>query len=267
MHARLYQVCTRLKYQIPMLIVLGTCLAALLCRANWSGADVTALDRSAYIAFLGAIASVLALFCSISMSWVLFVSQQNRVERIATYDLLKAKISEVQEWLLSQPGSEDRELCLSLVYELDKLEMSDLPQKERGEEYRAYANALDEALEEEGGPRRRFYQVSVRHFGYIEGLLNRIGMISIRQIITRVFIDTLAKGFSLVGLAVLVLIAASGWYMDQTKVAFVIVGGLLGLASIQLLLEFFVDVNRIYDEELNFIDRGEENNDVDQRGD
>lgn len=261
MHARLYQFCTRLKYQIPVLLVLGAGLMVLLWGAKWSGADVASLDRATYITFMGAVASVLALFCSISMSWVLLVSQQNRAERIATYDLLKARISEAQEWLLVQPASEDRELCLSLVFELDKLEMSDLPQTDRGDEYRAYADALDEALGEEGGPRRRFYQVSVRHFGYIEGLLNRIGMISIRQIITRVFIDTLAKGFSLVSLAVVVLIAASGWYMDQTKLPFVLIGGLLGLASIQLFLEFFVDVYRIYDEELDFIDHGEVDHD------
>ena len=80
--------------------------------------------------FIGAIASVLALFCSISMSWVLFMSQQNRTERITTYDLLKSRIADAQNWLLEQPASEDRELCLSLVYELDKLDMSDLPHRQ-----------------------------------------------------------------------------------------------------------------------------------------
>jgi hypothetical protein len=151
----------------------------------------------------------------------------------------------------------DRELCLSLVYELDKLDMSDLPQTDRGDEFRAYAAALDEALDEEGGQRRRFYQVSVRHFGYIETLLNRIGMISIRQIITKIFIDTVAKGFSLVAVAVFVLIGAAGWYAGGTQLAFVIVGAILGIGAAQLLLEFFVDVTRMYNEELDFIEDGE----------
>jgi hypothetical protein len=191
------------------------------------------------------------------MSWVLFMSQQNRTERISTYDLLKSRIADAQNWLLEQPASEDRELCLSLVYELDKLDMSDLPQTDRGDEFRAYAAALDEALDEEGGLRRRFYQVSVRHVGYIETLLNRIGMISIRQIITKIFIDTLAKGFSLVVVAVFVLIGAAGWYAVGTRLAFVIVGAMLGIGAAQLLLEFFVDVTRIYNEELDFIEDGE----------
>lgn len=254
MNARVYQACTRLKFQLPTLLVLGVVFGALL---KWAGPDLAGLDRATYITFLGALASVLALFCSISMSWVLFVSQQNRAERIAAYDLLKSKLSEAQEWLLDQPASEDRELCLALVFELDKFEMSDLPQTDLGEEYEAYAEALGEALDEEGGPRRRFFQVSVRHFGYIESLLSRIGIISIRQIIARVFIDTLAKGFAVVCLAVLVLTAASGWYMDHSKLAFVFTGGLIGVASVQLLIEFFVDILRMYDEELDFIDGGE----------
>ena len=253
----LHRVSTRLKYQVPLLLVLGATVSALLWCAKWTGSDLSTLDRATYMTFVGAIASVLALFCSISMSWVLFISQQSRTERISTYDLLKSRIADAQNWLLDQPASEDRELCLSLVYELDKFGMSDLPQTDRGDQFRIYAAALGEALDEEGGRRRRFYQVSMRHFGYIETLLDRIGMISIRQIITKNFIDTLAKGFSLVAAAVFVLIGAAGWYGGDKQLAFVVAGAILGIGAAQLLLEFFVDVTRIYKEELDFLDGSE----------
>lgn len=233
-------------------------LAVAISHSQFSGVDLASLDRSTFITYLSAVASILALFCSLSVAWVLFISQQNKSERVATYDLLKARLSQAQQWLLEQPISEDRELCLSLVYELDKHNMSDLPQTDLGGEYYAYTAALNEALDGEDSDRHHFYSISVGHFAYIEQLLSRIGLVSIRQIITKVFLDTLTKGIALVVLALLALIAASMWYGEAIKPWLILAAGFIALGAALLLVEVVVDIRRHYNEELDFIETAKE---------
>ncbi len=249
----LYRVGTQLKFQLPVATLGIALLGACIWFPQRSGVDVTTLDRSTFITALSALASILALFCSLSIAWILFVSQQNKSERVTAYDLLKARLLTAQQWLLAQPRSEDRELCLALIFELDKLDMSDIPQTDRGDEYRDYTVALESGLSTDNGERRLFYLTSANHFTYIEHLLNRMGLISIRQIISKLFIDTLAKGVSLVSLAVLTLIVSTFWYGEFIKPWLLVAASFTGLGAVLLLLEVWIDLRRYYDEELDFI--------------
>lgn len=249
----LYRACTQLKFQAPAALTVAALLAFAIWNPQRSAAELSSLDRSTFMTYLSAVASILALFCSLSIAWILFVSQQNKSERVATYDLLKSRLSQAQQWLLDQPASADRELCLSLVFELDKHDMSDLPQTDLGDEYRAYTSALDAALGGDDPDRHRFYSISVGHFVYIEHLLSRIGLVSIRQIIAKVFLETLAKGIALVILALLTLIVSSAWYIDATKPWLVLVAAFIAGGAALLLLEVFVDISRHYREELDFV--------------
>ena len=221
---------------------------------NWTGADITGLDRSTFIGALSAVATLVGLFCSLSIAWILFVSQQSKSERLTTYDLFKSSLREAKNWLHSLAQTEDREICLSLAYELDKLELSDLPQTDLGPEYTAYCKALESGLESEDEEQREFYLRTTTHFTYIEGLLNRIGIISIRQIVARLFIDTLAKGVSLVALSVIILGVSFLWFSEAVKPALVMSATFIAFGAALLLLEVWVDLRRYYDEELDFIE-------------
>lgn len=225
---------------------------------NWTGADLASLDRATFITALSAVATLVALFCSLSIAWILFVSQQSKSERLAAYDLMKLRLLEIQRWLLGLPVSNERDTCLSLAYELDKLELSDLPQTDRGPEYAAYCAALDEGLESDDSDVRTFYLISSTHFGYIEGLLNRIGLVSIRQLVTHLFINTLAKGVALVSLAVAVLIAALLCYNEAMKPTFVVAATFIAVGSALLLAEVWVDLRRYYDDDIDFIETSAE---------
>jgi predicted membrane protein len=88
---------------------------------------------------------------------------------------------------------------------------------------------------------------------YIEQLLNRIGMVAIRQIIMKCFIDTLAKGVGIICLSITALIASLVWYTEGTRPAFVLAGAFCGVFSILLFYEFCCDMYREYDEELEFV--------------
>jgi hypothetical protein len=246
---------TRLPAQLAICAALATLANLAVYYGGSSGADLATLDRSTFITALSAIATLVALFCSLSIAWILFVSQQLKSERLASYDLMKSRLLEVQRWLLSLPCTDDREAVLSLAYELDNLELSDLPQTDVGPEYAAYCVALDVGLESDDAATRVFYMVSSTHFGYIEGLLNRIGLVSIRQIITRRFIDTLAKGVTLVALAVLVLISSLLWFTDSLKPSFVVASTFIAVGSALLLLEVWVDLRRYYEDDIDFLEQ------------
>ena len=169
--------------------------------------------------------------------------------------MLKARLLETQRWLLSQQRTDDRELCLSLIFELDKHDMSDLPQTDLGDEYRNYGIALDAGLDSASEERREFYLTSVMYFGYIEHLLSRIGLVAIKQIIAKTFIDTLAKGVGVICIAVSTLLVGAVWYSDAIKPVLVVVSTFCGVASMFLFYEFCLDLYRYYDDELDFIER------------
>lgn len=255
----LYRASTQIKFQAPVTLFLSGLLAVAIWLPRCSGVDLGPLDRATYITLLGAVSSILALFCSLSIAWILFVSQQNKAERLATYDIYKARLLQAQQWLLEQEASDDRELCLSLIWELDKHNLSDLPQTDLGEEYRAYAEALESAFNGEDVAKRRFFSISVGHFGYIEQLLSRIGLVSIKQIIAKIFLDTFAKGISLICLAVVTLVASSVWYSDSAKLWFVFTASFIAIGSVLLLVEIFVDISRYYNEELDFVENTSHN--------
>jgi hypothetical protein len=246
---------TRLPAQVAICAGAAVVADLAIYYGSWTGAEISGLDRSTFIGALSAVATLVALFCSLSIAWILFVSQQSKSERLTTFDLFKASLREAKSWLHSLEPSDDREICLSLAYELDKFELSDLPRTDLGPEYLAYCEALDVGLSSDDGEQREFYFRTTTHFTYIESLLNRIGMISIRQIITRVFIDTLAKGVGLVGLSVFVLVVSFLWFSESVKPALVMCSIFIGFGAALLLLEVWVDLRRYYDDDLDFVEK------------
>jgi hypothetical protein len=197
------------------------------------------------------------------MAWILSVSQQNKGERLATFDRLKSHLLETRQWLLTQRKTKDREICLALVFELDKFDLSDLPQTNLGDIFQEYTDALEQGTDSDNERRRVFYLTSATYFSYIENLMSRIGLVSIRQIISGLFIDTLAKGVFVVSLAVITLITSYFWFGDLTKPWLVLLASFCGISTILLLIEIWIDMRRYYDEELDFIDRSNEEEEED----
>lgn len=213
------------------------------------------IDKATYITFVSGLATVVALFCSVSFGFILYFLQSNRAERLTTYAELKNRLFAFQTWLLSLPESEERDLCMAMVFELEKLDLSDLPQTDYGKEYKAYTDALDIGLETSG--KREFYLTSVLYSGYVEQLLSRIGIVSIKQVITESFLDTLAKRLWLVVLMIALLFAALIWLDPTTAHIFVSLSLLVSLLAILLFAEFGRDLYRHANEELDFIERAE----------
>ena len=179
-----------------------------------------------------------------------------RSERITAYTELKNKLSEFDNYLSTVPDSSDKEICKAVWFELQKLEMTDLPQTDYGEEYAAYVEALDSGLENDGT--REFYLTTTTHMGYIEQLLSRIGIISIRQVISRVFVDTLSKGIVLVSFMILILFLANIFYTSYTKTYFFATSLFVSIMTVFIFFEFLLDMYRYLEEELDFINKDEQ---------
>jgi len=209
------------------------------------------LDRSTYITFMSGLATIVALFCSVSFGFVLFFMQSNRSERLSTYSELKSRLFAFHTWLLSLSKSKDTEICKAMVFELEKLDITDLPQTDYGEEYNAYIEALDVSLEDP--ERRQFYVNSFFYSCYIEQLLSRMGIVSIKQMITRFFLDTLSKGLALVAGMIALLFTALVWFRADTKLYFVSIALFFSLMAMLLFMEFSYEMYRHANEELDFV--------------
>jgi hypothetical protein len=147
---------------------------------------------------------------------------------------------------------------MAMVFELEKLDVSDLPQTDYGAKYKAYIEALDVGLEDPD--RRQFYLISIMYSCYIEQLLSRIGIVSIKQMITKFFLDTLSKGLAIVGGMVALLFISLVWFRADTKLYFVSVTLFFSLMAMLLFMEFAYEMYRHANEELDFVEKGIDEN-------
>ncbi|MNR21966.1 hypothetical protein D3C85_1388980 [compost metagenome] len=144
---------------------------------------------------------------------------------------------------------------MAMVYELSMLDLSDLPQTDYGIEYQKYTEALKISLDDL--EKRDFYLSSIIYTGYIEQLLSRIGIISIKQICIKLFIDTLSKGLALIGGMVFLLFLALILFGPNSKMAFISASLFFAFMASLLFIEFSYDIYRHQKEELDFIEYGE----------
>jgi hypothetical protein len=247
---------SRLKWQVVITLILTGAVGACMYCPVLSGINIEELDRATFVAALTAVATIIALFCSLSIAWILFASQQYRTERLAAYDTMKACLRETQHWLLDQKQTPERLTCLQLALAIDKFDLDDLPQVGLHDtpEYTDYARVLSGLDDVKDQTLRDFLLMSSVHFGYVEHLLNRIGVSAIGQIIAKNFIDALKKGIGIVIIAVLVLIASMGWYNAVTKPWFILATCFCGVFTCLLLVEIWFTLLRHYDDELVFVE-------------
>jgi hypothetical protein len=250
------RVFSRLRWQLMVSVALSGLFGLWLYLCGIGQSHFADLDRSTYITFMSGLTTIVALFCSVSFGFVLFFMQSNRSERLSTYAELKSRLLAFNTWLISLPKTEDTEICKAMVFELEKLDITDLPQTDYGAPYKAYIEALDAGLEDPD--RRQFYLNSILYSGYIEQLLSRIGIVSIKQIITKFFLDTLSKGFALVAGMIALLFISLVWFRADTKPYFVSVTLFFSLMAMLLFMEFVYVMYRYANEELDFIEKSKD---------
>lgn len=244
---------SKLRWQLFVSILLALLVAVLMELNQPLFIGYKAIDKSSYLSFVSGMAGILALFCSVSFGFVLFQMQSAKTERLSTYSELKDKLYSFKEWLLSLPSSEDTDICMAMVFQLLMYDIDDLPQKDYGEEYYQYTEALKKGLNEP--EKQKFYQHTILYSGYIEQLLSRMGLILVRQICIKLFIDTLAKGLVMIGGMILLLFGAMVSYESGTTIVYVAISFFFSIMLVFLFIEFAHDVYRHQEEEIDYITR------------
>ncbi|MDD3597367.1 hypothetical protein [Sulfuricurvum sp.] len=165
---------------------------------------------------LASIASILALFTSIiyAFSMNYMNSSNNRIETLFLefknflfktdifLDSLPQNISAVNE-------------ARALSYNLKFIKNDDLPINDWDERLEKMLTTLDQSDEFENDP--NLGRKIMEFFGHLEYLLNEIGILRIKQIITGVFIKTLFKGFILLSLIIISILILFILYPNVSK--------------------------------------------------
>jgi|TARA_R110000851_G_scaffold108876_1_gene230577 hypothetical protein len=242
---------SRFHWQVIVSVLIAAIFWAWLMLCDAGQASLAKLEISNYISVVTGLASIVALFCSVSFGFVLFQIQSAKSERLGAYSELKARLHSFHSWLSSLEDSVEKDICMAMVFELEKLDLVDIPLTDYGQEYQEYIKAMDEGLGNKD--KREFYLTSILYSGYIEQLLSRLGVISIRQIITKSFLDTLSKGFGLVGGLVLLLFISLVAFDSSIKAYIFSAAVFFCSGTLLLFLEFSYDVYRQYQEEIDFV--------------
>lgn len=154
---------------------------------------------------LASIASVLALFTSIIYAFSMnhMNSSNNRIETLffefknflfktdLFLDSLPQNISAIQE-------------ARALSYNLKFIKNDDLPINDWEERLEKLLTKVDET--DDFGDDPNLGRKIMEFFGHLEYILNEIGILRIKQIISGIFLKTLFKGFVLLSLIILVIL-------------------------------------------------------------
>lgn len=232
-----------------------TGLIAAIILSPLTGLNVSGIDRPIFIAVIGSIATLLALFCTLSLSWILFSYQQIKNQRVAAYDMLKQCVIDAVDWFHASEHTHYRDICLSLLWEIDKIQLTDVPCFDSFPECEEYCAALAFSMDSDDREARHFFQRSSFYFARAEELMSRFGTTAIRLIRLKWFIDALAKGFLIVSGSVLVLLCSLVYFADDTKLPYILIASFLSAGTILVLLEVWVDLMREYEEELTFVQK------------
>lgn len=257
MKNRLYRILTQLKWQLVVTVFSLVGFLSVYYSTNIWYSSFDDMGKGNFISYMTGLASILALFCSVSFGFVIHYIQSNRAERLSVFSEFKSRLFEFDNFISAQSNIYDKDVCKSLIFELSKYDISDLPQTDYGQEYRIYAKTLEKALESSNKNKRRFYLNSSMHMGYIEQLLGRLGLIAIRQILTKLFVDTLTKGIFLVSLMILFLFMASIFYSSELIPTFFSGALFFSIMTNFVFAELIVDLYRNTDEELDFVNQRE----------
>ena len=238
----------------------GICLAftgliAAVIFSPLTGLDVSGIDRSTFIAVIGSITTLLTLFCTLSLSWILFSYQQIKNQRVAAYDMLKQCVIDAVGWLHASEHTCYRDICLSLLWEIDKIQLTDIPCFDSFPEYEEYCAALAFAMDSDDRQARHFFRRSSFYFARVEELMSRFGITAIQLIRLKWFIDALAKGFLVVSASVLVLLCSLLYFADDVKPLYILIASFLSAGTVLVLLEVWVDLMQEYEEELTFVQK------------
>ena len=242
---------TRLQWQLPISIYIAIAVFLAIKYGEHAGEIVIAIEKSDYLSFTGGLATILALFCSVSFGYLLHHIENAKSERQNTLNLLFTELAAFKEFVYRTEESEFNLVCEKFVLAYEQLDSSDFPLLQYLSEHEEFGDCLNDDTYRNC----RIIRQASSYVLKIESINERINFIAIKQIISKLALNTLGKGVVLVALLVSVYLLSLLTYTQTNQIAFVSIHIFSVLMTTMVFAEFVLSMSRFMDEELEFVDR------------
>lgn len=208
-------------------------------------------DFGGLYGILGALAAVLALVGSFSITHALQFAYAALSSRYQGYSELRSRLDSLDQFLRSQNQSDPIvDETRAFIWELGKLRFSDFPIRDWEDRLAAVTKALD--LEFDGRPDHLWHEI-VGGLHRCEETVSDIGLNCIRQIVASCLLRPVVKMFVylallLVAMAALLLVPSLPREVAAAGVVF------FTAMTIYLLAEVLAAVHRDFDERMDFVE-------------
>ncbi|HCG6765621.1 hypothetical protein [Vibrio parahaemolyticus] len=212
---------------------------------------IITVGKSDYISFTGGLATILALFCSVSFGYLLHHNENAKSERQNTLNLLFNELNTFKEFVYRTEESELNVVCEKFVLAYEQLGASDFPLLQYLPEHEEFGDYLTDEIYRSC----RFTRQASSYVMKFESINDRLNLIAIKQIVSKLALNTLGKGVALVALLVAVYLFSLLSFTQTNQAAFISIHIFSVLMTTMVFAEFVLAMSRFMDEELEFVDR------------
>ncbi|HHF3044368.1 TPA: hypothetical protein ACPJ0Y_004535 [Vibrio diabolicus] len=243
---RILHMCTQIKWQLPLAIYSAVSFYLYLK----SNGVAVAVSKGDLLSYTAGMATILALFCSVSFGFVLHHIQNSKSERLDALNHLSNEINRLKDSVYQENESPFTFECERLIAAYEEIESFDYPLIEYPDEHIAFGNALSVELVSDS----RFLRRASSYILNIENINTRLQVIAVKQISSRIALYTLTKGVFLVSMLLCLYFSALVSYIS----AFISTQLFCTIMTVFMFVEFTKDMRRFMDDELEFVDFGQQ---------
>ncbi|EIJ2226083.1 hypothetical protein LIA61_004637 [Vibrio parahaemolyticus] len=247
---RILHMCTQIKWQLPLAMYSAVSFY-LYIKSNGVVVDLSKGDLLSYTAGM---ATILALFCSVSFGFVLHHIQNSKSERLDALNHLSNEINRLKDSVYQESESSITFECERLIAAYEEIESFDYPLIEYPDEHIAFGNALSVELVSDS----RFLRKATSCILNIENINTRLQVIAVKQITSRIALYTLTKGVFLVSMLICLYFAALVGFNADYISTFISLQLFCTIMTVFVFVEFTKDMRRFMDDELEFVDFGQQ---------
>ncbi|EKA7352499.1 hypothetical protein M2H05_23045 [Vibrio vulnificus] len=247
---KLYAFATRLRWQLPFAIYISVSAYLVLKHKVDLDSSLINIAKSDALSFTAGVMTVLALFCSVCFAFTLHHMQNGKSERLTIISQLMAEICALRDYVFSTEMPNCGGVCERLALELSSREPADFPYMGVSEEHEEF----HEFLEQLDDTNHSSYLKVATYIGNVEKYNSALFLAAVKQITSQTILSTLAKGLGLVCLMLVLYVSLFLFNFNGYSVELAGVTIFVGIMTVQVFIEFTVDVWRFLNEDLDFVD-------------
>lgn len=248
---KLYAFATHVRWQLSFSIYLSVLTYLVLKhKVELYGGSFIDFSKSDALSFTAGIMTVLALFCSVCFAFILHHMQNGKSERLTLISQLMAEICSLRDYLFSNEMPDSNGICKRLALEFISKDPQDFPYMTKSEVHENFHELLKK-LDDKSYSN---YLKITTYIGNIEKYNSALFLAAIKQITSQTILSTLAKGLILVCLMLALYVSLFLFNFNGYSVELAGFAIFVGIMTVQVFIEFTIDVWRFLKEDLDFVD-------------